>query len=271
MEPFLTVCERAARAGGEILMARRESFKWREKGPKDLVTEADIASQTRIREILLGEFPDHDFLGEEQLEGPAMGQPGAEYRWIVDPLDGTSNYVHHLQPFAVSIALERRGEILVGVVFDPVVGECYTAARGSGAFVNGKRLTTSGCSAIESALLAVSFSARVPRGSIEISRFVEALHAAQSIRRLGSAALNLSYLAAGRLDAYYATSVSSWDVAAGVLLVEEAGGLVTSLDGSPLNLHRPEMLAVASRALQRDMFQMLARAQAFHTGEEFKG
>lgn len=267
MDHFLTVCERAARAGGQVLMDWRSKFKWREKGPRDLVTEADVASQTIIRQILLTEFPDHDFLGEEQLENltPA-GQPGAEYRWIVDPLDGTSNYVHKLQTFAVSIALERRGEVLAGVVYDPVVEECYTAKRGGGAFLNGQAIAVSACTKIDEALVAVSFSNRVSSDSIEITRFIEVLQASQSIRRLGSAALNLAYVASGRLDAYYATSVQSWDVAAGLLLVQEAGGMVTSLDGGTFQLKRPELLAVSSRSLQREMFQLLARAQAQHTG-----
>jgi myo-inositol-1(or 4)-monophosphatase len=266
MDQFLTVCEEAARAGAAVLMDWRDRFHWRAKRPRDLVTEADEASQQKIREILLNAFPDHDFLGEEQLPDPQpVGRPGAEYRWIVDPLDGTSNYVHKLQTFAVSIALERRGEILVGVVYDPVVEECYTAVRGGGAFLNGKSIQTSNCTKIDEALVAVSFSNQVPRGSVEITRFVEVLHAAQSIRRLGSAALNLAYLAAGRLDAYYATSVQSWDVAAGILILEEAGGLVTSLDGGSFQLQRPELLAVSTRSLQREMFQLLARAQAQHT------
>lgn len=266
MNEFLTVCEQAARAGGKVLLDWREKFQWREKGPRDLVTEADFASQTLIRQILLGAFPDHDFLGEEQIEGaqPA-GRPGAEFRWLVDPLDGTSNYVHKLQTFAVSIALERRGEILAGVVYDPVVEECYTALRGGGAFLNGKPITTSGCSKVDEALVAVSFSNKLPRNSIEISRFLEVLHSSQSVRRLGSAALNLAYVAAGRLDAYYATSVQNWDVAAGVLLVQEAGGLVTALDGGVFQLHKPQFVAVASRSLQREMFQLLARAEASHT------
>jgi len=269
MSEFLTVCERAARAGGKVLMDWRDKFQWREKGPRDLVTEADFASQKVIREILLTAFPDHDFLGEEQVAGATPpGRPGAEYRWLVDPLDGTSNYVHKLQNFAVSIALERRGEILAGVVYDPVVEECYTVARGGGAFLNGTRIATSGCAKIDEALVAVSFSNKLPRGSIEVSRFLEVLHSSQSVRRLGSAALNLAYLAAGRLDAYYATSVQSWDVAAGLLLVEEAGGLVTSLDGGTFQLNKPQFVAVASRSLQREMFQLLARAEAAHSAEE---
>jgi myo-inositol-1(or 4)-monophosphatase len=269
MDEFLTVCEKAARAGGKVLLDWRDKFKWHEKGPGDLVTEADFASQTTIREILLGAFPDHDFLGEEQIAGalPA-GRPGGEYRWLVDPLDGTSNYVHKLQTFAVSIALERRGQILAGVVYDPVVEECYSAARGSGAFLNGKPIRTSGCTKIDEALVAVSFSSQLPRGSIEVSRFLEVLHSSQSVRRLGSAALNLAYLAAGRLDAYYATSVQSWDVAAGILLVEEAGGLVTALDGGSFQLHKPQFVAVASRSLQREMYQLLARAEAHHAANE---
>jgi myo-inositol-1(or 4)-monophosphatase len=265
MREFLTVAEQAARAGGKVLLEWRDKFQWREKGPRDLVTEADFASQTVIREILLSAFPDHDFLGEEQIPGASPpGKPGAELRWLVDPLDGTSNYVHRLQTFAVSIALERRGEILAGVIYDPVVEECYTTFQGGGAFLNGKTIATSGCGKIDEALIAVSFSNQLPRHSIEVTRFLEVLHSSQSVRRLGSAALNLAYVAAGRLDAYYATSVQNWDVAAGILLVQEAGGVVTALDGGPFQLHKPQFVAVASRSLQREMFQLLARAEAAH-------
>jgi myo-inositol-1(or 4)-monophosphatase len=262
MREFLSVCEQAARAGGQVLLDWQDCFTTREKGTRDLVTEADVASQKAIREILLGAYPDHDFLGEEDASLAAVVRTGAksEYRWIVDPLDGTANYVHHLQAFAVTIALERAGEIVLGVIFDPVSGEFFSTIRGQGAYLDGKRLRTSGCTSAEQAMVAVSFAPNVPRGSVEISRFVEALHSCQSVRRLGSAALNLAYLAAGRLDSYWASSVKIWDVAAGLLMVNEAGGTVTAIDGSPLNLAQPEFLASASQPLQNGMLTILSRA-----------
>ena len=147
MVDYGEVCERAARAGGQILLNYRSRFRVREKAPRDLVTDADVASQRAIREIILGAFPDHDFLGEEEDAGagPTIrnrvgdGRP----RWLVDPLDGTANYVHGLQGFAVSIAVEQQGRILAGVVLDPISGECFAAGAGQGAWLNGRLLKAS--------------------------------------------------------------------------------------------------------------------------------
>lgn len=263
MPDFLGVCRRAAIAGGDVLMSWRNRFSTREKGPRDLVTDADVAAQKTIEKILLGAFPDHDFLGEESQPGPPGDEPvrRSSYRWIVDPLDGTANYVHKLQSFAVSIALEHRGQIVLGVVYDPISGEMYHAQAGSGAFLNEERLGTSGCSTTESAMVAVSFPPLVTRESVEIRRFIEALIACQSVRRLGSAALNLAYLAAGRLDAYWATSVKNWDIAAGILLVREAGGVVTHIDGSELDLDVPQFLASASQPLHEQLLRLLSAAE----------
>ena len=263
MREFLSVCEQAARTGGQILLDWQHRFTPREKGLRDLVTEADVASQRAIREILLGCFPQHDFLGEEDASFPSSERTAgnSEYRWIVDPLDGTANYVHHLPAFAVTIALQKKEQTILGVVFDPIASEFYHAVRGEGVFLNGEPVQTSGCTSPEQAMVAVSFAANVPRGSIEIARFIEALHACQSVRRLGSAALNLAYLAAGRLDSYWATSVKIWDVAAGLLMVEESGGTVTRVDGEKLDLANPEFLASASQPLHNEMLQILSKAR----------
>jgi myo-inositol-1(or 4)-monophosphatase len=264
MREFLSVCEQAARAGGRVLLDWQHRFSSREKGRRDLVTEADVASQQAIRDILLSRYPEHDFLGEEDASFPETARTSgkSEYRWIVDPLDGTANYVHHMPAFAVTIALQRAGETVLGIVFDPIANEFYHAIRGEGSFLNGKPVRTSGCTLPEQAMVAVSFAPNVPRGSMEIARFIEALHSCQSVRRLGSAALNLAYLAAGRLDAYWATSVKIWDVAAGLLLVEEAGGAVVRIDGGQLDLEHPEFLACASQPLQGEMLRILAQAAA---------
>jgi myo-inositol-1(or 4)-monophosphatase len=256
MPDFLTVGEQAAREAGQLLLEFQQRMVGREKGPRDLVSDADLASQRRIREILLAAFPAHDFLGEEeQSTTSAVGTSG--YRWIVDPLDGTTNYLHRLQTFAVSIALEHRGEVIAGIVFDPVGEECFSARRGEGAWLNGQRLQSSRCIHAESALVAASFSPLVDRHSFEVTRFLEALERCQGVRRLGSAALNLAYVAAGRLDAYWATSVKIWDVAAGVLLVREAGGIVTHIEGGALDLAVPELLASARSDLHREMITIL--------------
>lgn len=264
MHDFLTVCERAARAGGVVLQDWVNRITIREKGPKDLVTEADFASQHAIRQIVLSAFPDHQFLGEECDSTDACATKEAnngDFRWIVDPLDGTLNYIRGMPSYAVSVALERAGELLAGVVFDPMLGECYKAAMGSGAFLNDRPIRATRCAALGEALVAVSFSANVPRGSIEVRRFIEVLHAGQSVRRTGSAALNLCYVAAGRLDAYFASSIQSWDVAAGVLIAREAGAVVTSITGHEFDLRRPPLATAATAELHAELIQALSRAE----------
>ena len=274
MPSFIEVCLEAAQCGGQALLDWRDRFQPREKGPKDLVSEADLAAQEAIRSVIHKAFPQHDFLSEEDAADRRakglnpLGERRSEYRWIVDPLDGTTNYVHHLPGYAVSIALEHDGELVVGVVLDPLSRDCFMAERGNGALLNGSRLATSNCQVLEKALIAVSFSPHVDRDSPEIRRFVEILLASQSIRRMGSAALNLSYVAAGRLDGYLATSVSIWDVAAGLLLVKEAGGLATGLDGGPLDLERPELIAAASEPLLKDLVAVVERANE-NAGDDF--
>jgi myo-inositol-1(or 4)-monophosphatase len=255
MSHYLKVCEQAARAGGAVLLDWVDRFAVREKGPADLVTEADLASQQAVKEILLGTFPEHGFLGEEGGD-PLAHRP---YRWIVDPLDGTTNYVHQVPQYAVSVALEHEGELVVGTVFDPVSGECFTAEAGKGAFLNGKRLQVSNVENLAQALVVASFPAKVRRGAAEIDDFVEVLLEAQALRRTGSAALNLSYVAAGRFDAYWATETKIWDVAAGFLLIQEAGGVVTDLTGGPYVLDRPRFVAAATGPLHASLVEILAR------------
>jgi myo-inositol-1(or 4)-monophosphatase len=266
MPDFLEVALDAAHAGGRLLLDWQSRICCREKGPKDLVTEADVASQEAIRAIIYKAFPDHDFLSEEDAaDRKAKGLPvipprQSDFRWIVDPLDGTVNYVHGLPGFAVSIALQQADDVILGVIFDPLNGDCLIGLRGQKPTLNDKLIATSGCSRADKALIAVSFSPNVSRDSVEIGRFIEAVVACQSIRRMGSAALNLGYVAAGRLDAYWATSVSIWDVAAGLLMVNEAGGTVTAIDGSTLSLERPEFLASASARLHQELLDLLRRA-----------
>jgi myo-inositol-1(or 4)-monophosphatase len=266
MPQYLEVCLEAAKRAGRVLLEWGDRFQAREKGRNDLVTEADVAAQDLIRETILKAFPDHDFLAEEEAaERVKCGQAAicerrSDFRWIVDPLDGTMNYVHRLPGYAVSIALEIGTELEVGVVFDPVSNEQFVAQRGKGARLNGKPIKSSGCQRLEQALVAISFSPHVDRDSPEVKRFVELLLASQSVRRMGSAALNLCYVAAGRLDAYLATSVSAWDVAAGVLILREAGATIAALDGGPLQLEKPELIAAASIPLLNEMVDVVARA-----------
>jgi myo-inositol-1(or 4)-monophosphatase len=254
---YQRVCERAARAGADVLRDWAGRFAVREKGPSDLVTEADLASQDAVKAIILGAFPRHGFLAEEA--GASIASQDDGFRWIVDPLDGTTNYVHGVPNYAVSIALERAGEPLVGTVYDPVADECFSAAAGQGATCNGRPLRVSAAQCLTQALVAVSFSAKVQRGDPEIDDFIEVNLQAQATRRLGSSALNLCYVAAGRFDAYWATTTKTWDIAAGALLVGEAGGVITSFDGGALDLGRPQFIAAATPALHRELSELLHR------------
>lgn len=251
----------AARAGGAILQQMQAEIRAREKAPRDLVTEADFASQKAIRERLMSEFPDDYFLGEEDTDAERADSERARQAghrgWIVDPLDGTTNYVHGLDNFAVSIALREAQDMVLGVVYDPVRDHLFTAVRGEGAYCNQQRLETSSVRSVDQALVAASFAARVQPDSPEVARFVRALGACQAVRRLGSAALNLCYVAAGMLDGYWATSVKQWDVAAGLLLVQEAGGQVASIDDSPFRWDEPRFVCAGTPELCAELAKVI--------------
>ena len=259
MTDFVRLCEQAARAGGEVLQQWVGRIQVREKGPSDLVTEADLASQEVVKKVLLGAYPDFDFVGEEDPTGHMAGDG---FRWIVDPLDGTTNYVHQFPGYAVSVALAEGESMVAGAVFDPVARECYSAAAGQGAFLNGQPLAVSGVTDLSQALVAASFAAKVTAGSPMIDEFVRVLLLAQSVRRLGSAALNLCHVAAGRLDAYWARETKVWDVAAGALIVREAGGTITGLGGRPFRLSDPRFVAAATPQLHRQLCDVLDQPAA---------
>jgi len=239
LQHFGDVAERAARQAGAILLDMAGKISVREKGRGDLVTTADFASQDAIRKTLLTEFPTHTFLGEESGDS----QPAGEFHWIVDPLDGTSNYVHGLEFYAVSIGLVSRGEMLAGVIYYPSADRCFRATAGGGAFLNGEPIRASGVSSLRDALLVTGFPPGLHGRADLLRLFEEFCSESHSVRRLGSAALDLAYVACGRFDGFYAPNLHSWDAAAGVVIVREAGGRVTNLDGSPYNLYTPDILA----------------------------
>lgn len=241
-------CEEAARAGGRELIAWRGRFQAREKGTLDFVTDADLASQSAIRRIIEGRYPDHGFIGEEDPPD-SFSDLGGGLNWIVDPLDGTTNYLHDFRFYAVSIGVAHGTELLAGVVYDPIADICFTAAAGRGAWCNGVPLKTSSVDEVERALVAVSLPARVRLDSQDLLDFTKATQVCQGVRRSGSAALNLAYLASGSLDAFWASHIHPWDVAAGVLLVREAGGTVTARDGGDFKLWKPNFLAAAGPRL----------------------
>jgi len=252
---FLRAGEEAARIAGAILIEWGEKFTVSEKGPADLVTEADVASQTAIFDRLHGRFPEHGFLGEEGLRRDA-GPEG--YRWIIDPLDGTSNYVHRFPYYAVSIGLECRGELVVGVIYDPTRDEMFSAARGQGATLNGKAIRSSRFNRLDQAMVIASFPPGVKPDGLPIRRFLDVLPRAQTIHRSGSSALNLAYVGAGRLDGYWSTSLKPWDMAAGVLIATEAGGRVTKMDGSALDIETPDVLCTNGTPIHEELSMLLS-------------
>jgi myo-inositol-1(or 4)-monophosphatase len=257
MSDFVTVCEKAARAGAAAVQQWVGRLNVREKGRADLVTEADFASQEAVRKAIAEVYPDHDLIGEE---GPPASDAAerAEYRWIVDPLDGTTNFVHGVPHYAVSLALERRGKLLAAAVFDPVNDECFTAAAGGGAMLNGRPIHTSNVDRLGDALAAVGFPPSVDRDSPDLIVFLAAIGRCQAIRRTGSAALNLCYLAAGRFDVFWSYATRIWDVAAGILVVQEAGGALSAFDGGPFDLEEARFLAAANRPLHEQLRELVA-------------
>jgi myo-inositol-1(or 4)-monophosphatase len=213
------------------------------------VTEADLAVERAFRELIAARCPDHQVLGEEDGIGTSAGS--ARYRWIIDPIDGTTNFAHGLALFCVSIALEIDGRIEVGVVFDPIGEELYTAERGEGARLNGSPLSVSACSELIDALLCTGFPYSIQEDRAEQVRIFGAfLGQARAVRRLGSAALDLCYLAAGRFDGFWEEHLHPWDIAAASLIAEEAGARVTDYAGAPMRLTGRQIVVSNGRVHQ---------------------
>ncbi|HEX4613636.1 MAG TPA: inositol monophosphatase family protein [Urbifossiella sp.] len=243
---YLTAATDAARAGAAVLESWRGRFHIREKARADLVSEADQASQDVVKAFLLGRFPEHQFVGEEESFGkpieatrPAAGSPPA---WVVDPLDGTANYVHDVPAYCVSIALVVDGKPVVGVIYDPRLNEMFAAAAGLGTTLNGQPARVSSIPTLRDGMIATGFPSNYERQlrNLDVWRAVSA--EAQSLRRNGSTALALAYVACGRFDGYWAFDNWAWDVAAGFVLVTEAGGNATTLDGAPPDPFRHDCL-----------------------------
>lgn len=251
---FLEIAIRAAREAGSVLQDWSQRFSVREKSPANLVTEADFASQTRIHRIIHSAYPTHGFLGEEGLS-ESHGDDG--YRWIIDPLDGTGNYVHRFPYYAVSIALEDASGLCLGVIFDPNRDELFTAARGQGARLNGEPIAPTVTSDLAQAMTVASLPVAARRDHPAVKRFLNVLGQAQSVQRTGSAALNLAYVACGRIDAFWSTSLKPWDMAAGVVLVSEAGGRVSQLDGTAFDVEVASCLATNGQAIHPRLQELL--------------
>jgi myo-inositol-1(or 4)-monophosphatase len=236
-------------------------FRVDKKGSIDLVTEVDLECERMCRAVLAGRFPDHDVLAEELGATAAHGDP-SRFRWVFDPLDGTTNYAHGLPIFCSSLALEIDGRPEVGAIYDPSRRELFTAERGGGARLNGAPLQVSATASLIDALLVTGFPYHVHERSGDLVELFGAfLGRARAVRRLGSAALDLCYVAAGRLDGFWEQQLSPWDVAAGALILEEAGGRITGMDGSPFDLAAGHL--VASNGLLHD--EMLAVIRAFRS------
>jgi myo-inositol-1(or 4)-monophosphatase len=243
LQEYLEAARTAALRAADVLEEWRTRFRVAEKGRFDLVTDADLASQRTIQNCLLTRFPGHGFLGEE--EGGAKGRPAADAppTWIIDPIDGTTNYVHDFPFYCISIGLQIGGELVAGVVYDPPHREMFVAAQGQGAWLNEQRLATSRVSRLEHALIATGFPPDLRGNERTLDWWRQLSFKTQSLRRTGSTALNLAYVAAGRLDGYWAFDNHIWDVAAATVILREAGGVITNVDGTPYDPYTPDALA----------------------------
>jgi myo-inositol-1(or 4)-monophosphatase len=240
LQTYLSAAREAAREAGRFLrQSLDESQEIYYKGALDLVTEADRRSQEMIFARLSASFPEHDFLAEEGL----CRNRGSEFRWIFDPLDGTTNFAHRLPIFSVSIGLERRGEVVCGVVYDPMREEMFSAAKGLGATINGKKIKVSAMGELGKSLLATGFPYDIRVSRINnLDHFANFCLRAQAVRRCGSAALDLCYVACGRFDGFWELKLKPWDVAAGALILREAGGRATDFQGKESGAFEGEVL-----------------------------
>jgi myo-inositol-1(or 4)-monophosphatase len=248
MHPLLNTAVKAARRGGSIINRAsldRGGLKVHSKGTNDFVTQVDKASEDAIIGILRQTYPDHAILAEESgLTESAK----AEYRWIIDPLDGTTNFIHGFPQYCVSIAVQYRGVTAHGVVYDPGRNELFTASKGAGAYLDDRRVRVTKCDNLKEALVGTGFPFKeVSRLDLYMRQLKTLMQGCAGVRRAGAAALDLAYVAAGRLDAFWEMGLSSWDMAAGALMIKEAGGLVGDLTGEDGYLDKGEIAAATPR------------------------
>jgi myo-inositol-1(or 4)-monophosphatase len=241
---MLNFAIQTARDAGRILSERfGRVLQVSNKGDIDLVTEADLAAERFITERIKSHYPRHAILAEEADASGVVHEGRSEWKWIIDPLDGTTNYAHGYPCFCVSVALERDGVVELGVIYDPTRDETFAAERGEGATLNGRRIRVSEIDDLNQAMLCTGFPYNVREMGDFARHFYNFIMQAQAVRRDGSAALDLAYVACGRFDGFWEEGLRPWDVAAGVLLVEEAGGRVSYYDGSAFNIYTPPILA----------------------------
>lgn len=231
-----------ARDAGRILLEKFGRIETvTKKGDINLVTEADLASEALIVERIKSHFPRHAILAEEAGNAVVTGEEGG-HKWIIDPLDGTTNYAHGYPCFCVTIALEHHGEIVLGVTYDPTRDELFTAEKGRGAALNGKPIRVSGTDELGNALLVTGFPYDIKHREKFARHLTEFLLTSRGVRRDGSAAIDLAYVACGRFDGFWEEGLNPWDVAAGKLLIEEAGGIVSYYDGSEFSVYTPPIV-----------------------------
>ena len=235
----------AAYKGGNVLRSYfGQKPEIRKKGATDLVTQADTESENAIIETIRSRFPEHAILGEESGLDTGGPEKPSRNRWVIDPLDGTTNFAHELGFFSISIAFERDGDVLIGIVLNPMNGELFSAVAGEGAFLNGHPISASKATSVGESLLATGFPYDLPPIFHQLeTRFCACLKHARGIRRIGSAALDLCYLACGRFDGFWEQNLHPWDTAAGVRIAEEAGARVTDFTNKAFSIDKDEILA----------------------------
>lgn len=257
MSDFRTVAVAAAQQAGKLIAdATRTDFRvdYKQGTRTNLVTEVDRRAEAAIIEALSQAFPDHRILAEEGGEGSQQASP---YQWVVDPLDGTTNFAHGFPAFCVSIALEVEGRIVLGVVYDPLRQELFEAEAGHGAFLNGEQLRVSPTATLDTSLLVTGFAYDQEGRRSNLEHFSRLVLQAQGIRRTGSAAMDLCYVASGRIDGFWEMKLCPWDVAAGSLIVTEAGGLITDFAGRAFSIYGHETLA-SNSLIHQAMIEVLA-------------
>ncbi|MFC0215961.1 inositol monophosphatase family protein [Paenibacillus chartarius] len=268
---FTAVAINTAAKTGEWIKSKLGDFSKvdHKYSPHDLVTEVDKGAEKMIRNLIMTHFPHHSFLGEEGVQpGPAASAKAleevkdAEYLWIVDPVDGTTNFVHGFPFYCVSIALAHRGDVIVGVIYDPSRDELFVAEKGKGAYVHGRKMTVSADAALSGSLVATGFPAdRNGALPVNLAGVTALAPRVRNLRVAGSAALHLAYVAAGRLSGFWEIGLNAWDIAAGSLMVQESGGRITDTEGRPYSLDVRHVMATNGH-IHDEMRQALAEAGA---------
>ena len=247
MHPMLNIAVRAARKAGSIINRAAlggEGLKVRAKQANDFVTQVDQQAEEAIMGIVRNSYPEHGFHAEESGRTEGKG----EYVWIIDPLDGTTNFIHGFPQYCVSIGVQHRGSLAHAVIYDPLKNELFTASKGRGAFLNDRRIRVSKCLRLEEALVGTGFPFReITRIDLYVRQLKNLMSGSSGVRRAGAAALDLAYVACGRLDAFWELGLSPWDMAAGALLIQEAGGLVGDLSGEGDYLEKGEVCAATPK------------------------